>query len=361
MSLIKIVQNNPTGNKDHCVICGRNNGILSCHGCRLTYCGKHVIKHRHDLGERLYDIMYDFDSLRDDIDQTMNDYFYYQKSDKWEKETIKRVQFAAQAARDDLRDILEKSRRRLIRLTNEVSVQMKSARKADDFAENEISKWAKQLNELRAEMKSAYSVQLIEDQRYPIYPITFTNSFFSGHSNNSKASHLVNPERFLKTTSTAASIENNGLIVKHIGEESDYAHILGKQLYSQGRHTNRFKIVQCTTPYIIFFGCISTEAPADSINYNSPYAVGWFGYNEIYQHGTWHNAVGIHGYDSSEFDADDTVQLTFDCDQHCIEFRHERLNRTYRLSINVEKAPLPWQILLVLVHEDDCVKILPNR
>lgn len=360
MSIIKIAQNN-SSNKDHCIICGRSNGILSCHGCRLTYCGKHVLKHRQELGEQLQNIMYDHELLRDDIEETANKYFYYQKIDKWEKETIKKVQLSAQSARDDLRQILEKSRRRFLRNSHEITSQLKSSWKADDFAENDISKWAKQLNEFRGEIKSLYSIQFIEDQRHPIYPITFINNSSQFHSNNQRTLDLQNQELFSKTTSNTVSIENNGFIVKHVGAESDYVHILGKQLYSQGRHTHRFKILHASHPYTIFFGCISAEIPSNSINYKSPYAVGWFGYNEIYQHGSWNNSSNIHGYDSNQIETGDILQLTFDCDRRSIELVHERLNRTNRLPVNIEKAPLPWQILVVLVHEDDSLKILPKR
>jgi hypothetical protein len=351
MSIVK------TTDKKHCAVCNKYGGVLICNGCRLTFCGKHVIKHRQELAYKLEDIMHEHDLLRQDIEQSSNEYSHLRKIDKWEKESIKKIQITAETARVDLREILDKSKRRLTKKSHHINSNLNSSWKSDDFSENDLIKWTKQLNELRLEIKSAYSMQLIEDQRYPIYPIIITNTNIQNHQNINKR----NSEEYFSKAPNSASIEDDGLIVKHIGSDLDYAHILGKQFYSKGRHTIQFKIIQCTLPYIIFFGCISSENMHKSINYNSPLVVGWFGYNEIYRHGIWNNNLTVHGYDSNEIQIDDVLHFTFDCDQRRIELFHERTNKTYKLPVNIVKAPFPWQLLVVLIHKDDCVKILPKR
>jgi hypothetical protein len=356
MSIIKSVPNNLT-DKKHCAVCGKNGGILICNGCQLTFCGKHVIKHREELAYKLEGIMQEHDVLKQDIEQSSNEYFYLRKIDQWEKESIKKIKLTADIARTNLRETFKKSKRRLTTISRNIAFDLNSSWKADDFSENDLRKWMKQLNELRLEIKSSFSIQFIKDQRYPIYPITIVNKNVQNHSNTNKLNH----QEYFFIATNSASIENNGLIVKHIGPDLDYAHILGKQLYSQGRHTIQFKIIQSTHPYIIFFGCISSKIVQKSINYNSSSVVGWFGYNEIYQHATWNNNSTIHGYDSNEIQTNDILDLTFDCDQRYIELFHERMNKTHRLPVNIDKAPLPWQLLVVLVHENDCVKILPKR
>jgi hypothetical protein len=359
MSSIKTAHNS-LADKIHCVICGKSGGILICNGCQLTFCSKHVVKHRQELTYQLEDIMQNHDLLREDIEQSSNGYFHLRKIDKWEKESIKKIQLAAETARVDLKEIIDKSKRRLTRISHDIVVDLNSSWKTDDFSENDLLRWKKQLNDLRLEIKSLYSIQFIEDQQYPIYPITITNNTFQNHLNINKQLKLNSQEYFFKATNPA-SIENDGLIVKHIGSDSHYAHILGKMLYSQGRHTIQFRIIQSAVPYTIFFGCISSEIIQSSINYKSSFAVGWFGYNEIYQHGIWNNNLNIHGYDSNEIQTDDILHLTFDCDQKQIELFHKRMNKTYKLPVNINKAPLPWQLLVVLVQKDDCVKILPKE
>jgi hypothetical protein len=356
-SILTTMSNNNTG-KRHCATCGKGGGVLICHGCQSAYCARHVVKHRQELGNKLENLMQDHDLLQQDIGHISDEYFYLQKIDKWERESIKKIQIAAETARVDLRRKFDKSTRRLTKISRDIASDLHSSRKTDDFSEKDLTRWMQQLNDLRSDIKSSYSLHLIEDQQSPISLVTIASNYSRDtHKNQLK----LNPDECFSQVTHSASIENNGMTVKHTGRDLDHAHILGKKFYSQGRHTTRFNISQSASPYIIFFGCISSERKQKLINYTSSFVVGWFGYNEIYQHGIWNNNLTMHGYDSSEIETNDILHLTFDCDQKQIELYHERLNKTHKLVVNIEKAPFPWQILVVLVHEDDCVKILPKR
>ena len=357
MPILTTRRNNPAG-KRYCITCGKSGGVLICDGCQLTFCGRHVVKHRQDLTDQLDDIMHDHDLLRQDIEQSSSEYIHLRKIDKWEQESIKKIQIAAENVRIELRQILDKSKRRLRRISHTIALDLNSSCKADDFLEQDLTRWTKQLKDLHLKIKSSYSLELIEDQRSPIHLLTINNNKLRKNVRN--PSHMNPDEHFFKTTNSA-SIENGGLIAKHNGPDLDCAHIIGKQLYSQGCHTTRFKILKITLPYMLFFGCISSEGIPKSLNYSSPFVVGWFGHNEIYQHGIWNNNLDKYGYDSNEIQTNDILCLTFNCDQKQIELFHERINKTYKLSVNIDKAPFPWQILVVLTHEDDCVKILPKR
>lgn len=354
----------PPGRR-HCVICRQTGGILICNGCQLTFCAKHVVKHREELTYRLESIIDNHHLIRNDIEEPINEHIYLRKIDQWEKDSIKKIKKAAETARAELRQIIDRSKRRLTKIARDIAFDLNAAWKTDDFAEHDLTKWTKQLNELQADIKSAFTIPWSEDHQRPIYPITFmnNNNQFRNHHHHhriaSKLSSSIPYECFIKT-SNSASIENNGLIVKHIGPNSDYAHVIGKQLYSKGIHTIRFKILQSSPPYTIFFGCISSQTPPNSIYYKSPYVVGWFGYNEVYHHGVWNNNLNTHGYESNEIQTNDILHLIFDCDHKQIELFHQRMNKTYRLPVNIDKAPFPWQILVVLTNEDDSVKILPN-
>lgn len=65
-----------------------------------------------------------------------------------------------------------------------------------------------------------------------------------------------------------------------------------------------------------------------------------------------------YGYNSNEIEEKDVLQLTFDCDKRQIELFHERLNKTHILEFDIKKAPSRWQLLLILTHTKDCVRIL---
>lgn len=342
--------------RKHCVICNKYTGVLVCNGCQLTYCGKHVRKHRQELSYKLENLIEEHDIIEEDIEQLSNEHYHLRRIDKWEKQSIKKIQIAADFARKDLKQIVEKSKRRLLKISRDIASDLHLSWKTEDFSENELNKWMKQLNDLRLDIKSAYGIHFIDDQQFPIYPITVTTNSIEKISNAKK---IRSYECFTKTSNSIV-IENDGLIVRHTGPDFDYAHILGKQYYSQGRHTIRFELINSSQPYTIFFGCISSNMIQKTINFKSSCVVGWFGYNEIYQHGIWNNNVKQHGYDSNQIQTDDILHLTLDCDQRYIELFHERLKQTYKIAVNLEKAPFPWQFLVVLVHQDDCVKILPK-
>jgi hypothetical protein len=355
-----------TPGRRSCVICRQTGGILICSGCQLTFCAKHVVKHREELTYRLESIIDNHHLLRQDIEEPLNEEIHLRKIDQWEKDSIKKIRKAAETARAELRQIIDQSKRRLKKIARDIAFDLNAAWKSDDFAEHDLTKWTKQLNELQADMKSAYGFQWSDDHQRPIYPITFmyTKNQFRNNKNDhrqstSRASNSVPYECFIKT-SQSASIENNGSVAKHVGPSSDYAHVIGKQLYSKGIHTIRFKILQSSPPYTIFFGCISSETPLDSIYYKSSYVVGWFGYNEVYHHGVWSNNLKSHGYESNEIRNNDILHLIFDCDHKQIDLFHARINKTYRLPVNIEKAPFPWQFLVVLTNEDDSVKLLSS-
>ncbi|CAF3607929.1 unnamed protein product [Rotaria socialis] len=351
-------------NQRHCVKCGKIGGILTCDGCSSTFCSRHAMQHRQELTYQLETILQDHDLIQQNLERSLYEHSLLQKIARWEKESIRKIRTAADTARVDLRQITDKSKRQLARMSRDIAADLNSSSKADDFSEKDLVRWMKQLNTLRLDIKSSYSIEIMEDQRFPIYPITVShNKFQNIHKKNPNPAHMSSDdgvECFFKATN-AASIENNGTIIKHIGPDLDVAHIIGKKFYSHGRHTARFKIQQLTRPYSIFFGCISSSVVPEVLTYKSSSVVGWFGYNEIYQHGVWNNNANVHGYDSYQFDRNDVVNLTLDCDQQRLELFHERFNKTHKLSVDIDQAPFPWQILVVLTHEDDCVKILPKR
>ena len=360
---INVTSYNNTIYQKHCVNCGKIDDVSICNGCQLTFCNKHMIKHRKELAYQLENVIQEYNLLQQNIKKPSNEYFYLQKIDSWERESIKKIRITAENARKDLQIIKNRSRKRLINISRETGVDLNSLCRKGDYSEKDLIRLMNQLNEIRFELKSSYSIELSEDKRSPIYPIVMADYFLRNdyvyHQNVSNSLDPHSREQFFKATSPA-SIENGGMIVKHIGPDLHYAYVLGKKIYSRGRHTTRFKILQCTLPYVIFFGCISSESFYNELHYKSSLVVGWFGYNEIYQHGIWDNNSNNHGYNSDEIQRNDVLYLTFNCDQHQIELFHERTSKRHKLSVSTDKAPLPWQILVILVHEDDCLKILPS-
>jgi hypothetical protein len=153
--------------------------------------------------------------------------------------------------------------------------------------------------------------------------------------------------------------DDDGIVATHIDSEDDFIYFLGQQRYSQGRQTVRLKIEQSNTPYNIFFGCISSQAIEKEISFYSPFVAGWFGGDDIYQHGPCFVGAKDHDYKSDNIRTNDVLQLTFNCEEKQIELFQERLNKRLTLSVNINEAPFPWQMLLVLAYQNDRVRIIP--
>ena len=140
--------------KKQCVTCNKSGGIMTCDGCQQSFCGKHVIEHRQELTNQLDGIMQEHDLLQQELEQSSIDNSLLQQIDKWEKESITKIQVAAEAARADLQQILDKSKEQISKTCHDIAINLRSSREADDFSENDLNRWMEQLKELKLEITS---------------------------------------------------------------------------------------------------------------------------------------------------------------------------------------------------------------
>jgi hypothetical protein len=338
--------------KTQCITCNKSGGVITCNGCYQKFCGKHSIDHRQQLANQLDGIMQEHDLLKQELGQSFTDQTLFKNIDQWEKDSIAKIQITAETARVDLREMINKSKERFSKEYHDIAMNLRSSREADNYSEHELNHWKEQLKQLHLQIISPLSVQIIENEWSIIDLIETQNN------NSIKNISTTNTQdRFSKVIGSAI-LNEGGFLAKHSDENWNYEYILGEQLYSNGRHTLRFKIEQNGIPYNIFFGCISSQAIGSRISIQSSFSVGWFGHNQVYQNGTRNSNPKLHGYNSSEIATNDILHLTFDCDKKQIELFHEDTNKTHILRVNIKKAPFPWQLLMVLTDKDDCVRIL---
>jgi hypothetical protein len=343
--------------KKQCVTCNKSGGILICDGCQQAFCVKHVTEHRQELGVQLDGIIQEHDLLQQEIDNpSAKKNPSLKKIDKWEKDSIAKIQTAAETARKTLQELLEKSKERLKKVCRDVTENIHSSREADDFSEHDLDRWNKQLKELQLEVTSPSSFKLIQDKNAPIYQwIVKTNE--PPPKTNSTTSD--SQERFVQTLGPV-NLEEDGSLAKLVDSPTGFAYMRGRFLYSKGRHLIRFKIEQSKQPYRIFFGCMSSQGSLKENAFKSPEAVGWFGYNQVYENGRCSSNVKKYGYISSKIISGDVLNLILDCDKKQIQLIHERGKMTCKLSVNDKLAPFRWQLLVILCNPGDSVRILPN-
>ena len=358
-----------TSSKKQCVTCNKSGGILMCHGCQQTFCSKHVSEHRQELGGQLDNIMQEHDVLRQDLEEgsLFKENPLLKEIDQWEKDSIAKIQAAAETARKFLQELIEKFKERVSKTCGDITKNLRSAREADDFSENDLAVWKKQLEELQLEITSPSSAKLVYDQSSPIHLIKLetdqsSNNEFPDIVDLLVETNISNPdsnERFFETMHSV-KVQEGGYLARHVGFSCTTACVRGRFLYSKGRHVIRFKLEKVKQPYCIFFGCISSKTALNENICQSPACVGWFGSNQVYEHGHYSISSQEYGYNSNKFRADDELYLIISCDSKKIRLVNARLNMAWILSINSDLTPFPWQYLMVLCNPGDSVRILSN-
>ena len=259
--------------------------------------------------------------------------------DAWERESIARIQTTAHNARCDLQRIIDHT---------EEEFQSKYAGKmihlrASFQTDNQLNQWMEQLRQLQAAILSSSSVRLTRHKRPRMSMM-----------------NTIIEERFARVIGDAI-LHDEGRRAKHTTDDWNYEYLLGERLYYEGRHTIVFQLEQNGTPYNMFFGCISSHTIESRISIGSSFTVGWFGNNQVYQHGLCRDDARVHQYNSNDFAIGDILHLTMDCDRQQIELFHEESTKKHLLQVNIIKAPFPWQLLVVLTDKDDCVRIISRE
>ena len=354
--------------KKLCVPCNKMTGILVCVGCQQGFCGKHLVEHRQELGVKLDGIMQEHDSLQQELQQpSSKKNALLERITAWEVESVAKIRVAADNARRSLEEMLERSREDVVKACRDITETLRSSREADDFSEGDLIQWMKQVKALQKEIKRPSSVNLVYEESSAIAWIAVKGKNTASGESASKEkppeqgnqSKPTIQERFLQII-RPVSLSESGSVSKRVGSRTGFAHMRGQYKYSTSCFTIRFRIEQGARPYRIFFGCMSSEEELKENAFKCPQAVGWFGFDQVYEHGRCTSNVSKYGYYSSKIDTNDELHLTLDCDNKQIRLFHEREKRTSILSVNTKLAPLPWQFLVVLCHAGDSVRILPS-
>ncbi|CAF0764699.1 unnamed protein product [Adineta ricciae] len=354
------------GGKKQCVTCNKSGGILTCDGCGKTFCGKHVIEHRQELAAKLDNIMQEHDLLQQEIEQpSARKNSLLQKIDRWEKDSILKIQIAAESARRSLLDLLEQAKAPLSKIYDDITDDLHSAREADDFSEHDLDRWKKQLKDLELQVTFPPAAKLVPDKNNPIYLMqlhiddSLNNNSPSRKDGSANQSNSTLQERFLQSLGPVR-FEEGGFIARHTSPVSDYAYVRGRLLYLRGSHTIRFRLEKCKQPYYIFFGCMSSKVNLQEDAFRLPSSVGWFGSNQAYEQGRCSRGCKKSEFNSNKIQPNDVLQITLDCSQMEIRLYHERMKTTCVLGVDPKLTPFPWQLLMVLCNPGDTIRILPN-
>jgi hypothetical protein len=350
-----------------CATCNKVGGIMICDGCKQTFCGKHVVEHRQQLALQLEHIMQEHDCIQQDILLQKDNHPSFEQIDQWEKESIMKIQEIAEKARIDLRQILQTSNERLTKTCRDIAMNLRSAQEAENFSEVDLTRWTQQLNDLKSQIQSPSLIDIPKENDSSIHFIKInqdntTNAFIKCKDVLSlkTSSAAMIRERFVETNGLAI-IDDDGLRIKHNDRDLKYIYCRGHELYSQGRHTVKFRVEKCAGSCNLFIGISSSSIGLQLLIYHLTVVVGWFSNNAVWQHETRSKNAELHEYNNDDIKTNDVFELILDCEKKQIELFRERTNTRQTIQIDTDKSPFPWCILLALRRKDDCVRILPSN
>ncbi|CAF4116337.1 unnamed protein product [Rotaria sp. Silwood2] len=290
--------------KKPCAKCNKGRGVTTCDGCQQSFCIKRIIEYRQELATQLDNIGQEHDLFRHDLTQENLIHSLLVRINEWEQESITKIQVVAEAARADLRQLLDQTGNELKVSVDKMINEMQSCRELNDYTETETQ----------------LTIEIVENENtstsIPMIKIpTLTHEKFRNFV-----------ERIV--------LSKDGLMATCLDTYWDGSNVYGIRLYSSETHQIHFRI-ENKTSHNLFFDIKTTSYDMPVQNLTSPYTYGWW-----------------------ELDQAIEITMTLDCGNRQIRFEHHRINLITHLSVDLEKCPFPWKILVTLRSTDDSVRIL---
>jgi hypothetical protein len=372
--------------KKPCAKCNKGGGVTTCNGCRQSLCTKHFVEHRQELSQQMDHINQDHDLFRQDMSKEIPKHPFLNRIDTWERESISKIQAAAETARMDLQQLLNRTKNDLKSSFEKMTDELHSCQQSDDFTENDLKRWTEQLKEFRKKLDIPSTTSLVNDddikssirlirvcdkqpqqqrpstpiQQRPSTPIQQRPSTpiirVPDHRfHNVKECIPTITEKFEDIDGKAILSENNLVVTCCLASILTQPIIYGVNRYSTGKHPIRFRIEKMGD-LRLFFGIIrsleniSRSGQAQSNN-NSLY--GWWDLNETIINGK----IQTSKYRNIVTTGDE-ITFLLDCDNKQIQLHHHRTKRLAQCLIDLDKCPFPWKLVIRLQSAGDCVRIL---
>ncbi|CAF0939854.1 unnamed protein product [Rotaria sordida] len=370
--------------KKPCAKCSKGSGVTTCDGCQQSFCTKHFVEHRHELSQQMTNINQEHDLFRRDLSKENSKHSFLNRIDIWERESINKIQAAAETARTDLQQLLDRTKNDLKISIEKLTNELNSCQQSDDFTENDLKRWNEQLKELRKNLDIPSTIFIVndDDMKSSIHLIRICNKqqkqqqqqqqiqrpstpvirTVEHRIHNIKDSLCVINEKFGDIDGKAILSEDNLVVTCCLASILTQPIIYGINRYSNGKHHIRFRIEKMGD-LRLFFGIIRSleniirsGQTQNNNNYNYNYnnsLYGWWDLNEAIINGK----VQTTKY-RNILSTGDELTLILDCDNKQIQLQHHRTKRLAQLLIDLNKCPFPWKIVIRLQSAGDCVRIL---
>lgn len=334
-------------NKSLCLMCNKKEAFFACRGCGQNFCEDHINEHHQSPVKQMDDFLNDHNQLQKMIENYLKEsrkHPLIQQIDKWERQSINKIQQAANDARTQILNVLSDHIINIKKSLENITEKLEEIQNNEKLSEVFLLQWKDTLDKLKNDLITPDTIKIRKDDD----DIAFISKLVV---------NIVEPNDLFERSAGNLRIEDNGQTIIH-GQWSDHSSVRGKGEYSTGQHRFRFKIEELDPDKWAFFGIVSKTTPIQSISITTPTAYGLAGQDGICLNGKYQNINKI-GY-KSDMEMNDKLELFIDCDRHLIRLTNERTHSSYELQIDIEKCPFPWQLLLGLCcSAGDRIRILP--
>ncbi|CAF2853081.1 unnamed protein product [Rotaria sp. Silwood2] len=146
-----------------CFRCDKSIQTFTCNGCHQTFCLHHIDEHLKELSQQKHNIEQKHDVLKQDLRQQTISKTLLEKIDQWEKESIEKIQYAAQTARTNLQRFTGKLDNDMCDLINKLSDELRLTREGSEYSENDLHRWMKQIEELQMKFEKLSKIELFHE------------------------------------------------------------------------------------------------------------------------------------------------------------------------------------------------------
>jgi hypothetical protein len=351
--------------KKTCAKCGKGAGTATCNGCEQSFCTKHFIEHRQELSQQMDNIGQEHDVLCRDLTNEQGTHPLIKCINEWEQESITKIQVAAEVARADLQQLLNKAKNNLKTSVTKMTEELQSSRESDDYTEVDIRRWINQLQELRMMLDSPLTINIDYENntRSLIRLIKVSNKQSSGSLYQVSQSHELN-NRISSNLETTVSerftdifgkitLSEDGFVATCVNGYGGISYVGGIGRYSSGTHCIRFRIEKRSPIWLVFLGIVSESEKMTNDILHTISCHGWWDIDSSVVGGKANSRMSIR-----IIEIGDEVTLVLDCNNRRIQLEHHRTNSIVNMPIDLQLCAFPWKIIVLLRSKDDCVRII---
>jgi hypothetical protein len=338
-----------TANNSRCATCGKAAATFMCRGCSKDFCMRHANEHRQELAKQMdEDIIPLHDQIRQNVDEQTKKPSHHpsmKRIDEWEQASIEKIRQAANDARQQLLNAINKHIGKMKATLEHLTQQLKTARDDDNFFETDLKEWMNKLDALKKDLIAPQTINVRCDNN----PTSFISQILIDEIVNTVDDHF---EPYLGNI----QITNNGKVITHTQSVS-YGSVRGRRDYSCGEHRFRFVIENLSVNKWVFIGVVSKTAALPPTPIIGKTGYGFSGANNVWLDGN--NTSGYNGY-TSDFETNDTIEFLINCDQRKLRLLNGRTRSTHMLDVDIAKCPFPWKLSVGLYYSPgDRIRIVP--